>query len=116
MLVHNKGNYVRHIGARLLPGVNYLSADEAKNYAEAAKNPLNKVLISKEIEVVSKTDITAVDANAAIELVNDTFDIGLLEKFKSAENGKRKTVSDAIDAQIESIKNPPEDKIVDQGE
>ncbi|MFT8928523.1 MAG: hypothetical protein ABF969_04220 [Sporolactobacillus sp.] len=116
MLVQNKGDYVRHIGARLLPGVNDLSVVESKAYAEAAKHPLNKVLIDKEIFVVSKTDITAVDANAAIEVVNDTFDLGLLDKFKKAENGKRKTVSDAIDVQIESIKNPPEDKVVDQDE
>lgn len=118
MLVQNKGDYVRHIGARLIPGVNDLSVEESKAYAEAAKHPLNKVLIGKEIEIVSKTDITAVDANAAIELVQDTFDLGLLDKFQKAENGKskRKTVLDAISEQIELIKNPPEDKIVNPDE
>lgn len=118
MLVQNKGNYVRHIGARLLPGVNDLSVEESKAYAEASKHPLNKVLIGKEIEVVSKTDITAVDATAAVGLVQDTFDLGLLDKFKAAENGKgkRKTVLDAIAEQVESIKNPPEDKVVNPDE
>lgn len=117
MLVQNKGELVRIIGVRLVPGVNNLSAADSKKYADEAQLPLNKYLIDHgEIAVVSPGNISSVSPEKAVQLVNDTFDLGLLDQFiKDEAAGKnRKTVIDAINTQIDSIKNPPADKVVDR--
>ncbi|MFX3616229.1 MAG: hypothetical protein ACE3JK_01695 [Sporolactobacillus sp.] len=117
MLVQNKGEYVRNIGVRLIPGVNRLSGAESKLYAEEVKHPLNKYLVEHgEIAVVSPGDISSVSPEKAVLLVNDTFDLGLLDQFTKDESVKRKnkTILNAITVQIESIKNPPKDKVVNR--
>lgn len=128
MLIHNKGNYIRHIGAMLIPGVTRLSPSEAKAFQQAAKLPLNKKLIeAKEIEIVKEGDtesdevpsvssISELNADKAILLIKDTFNLELLGAWglEESEGKKRKTVLDAINEQIESIENPPEDTIVDK--
>ena len=115
MLVQNLGEFVRHIGVRLIPGVNNLSLSEGQKFKKALEHPLNKHLIDKgEIVIAQDDDFASLDAKKAIELVNDTFELATLQKFREEEaaKGNRKTVIDAIDKQIESIKNPPEDQIV----
>ena len=126
MLIHNKGNYVRHIGTMLVPGVTRLSPSDAEAFQEAVKLPLNKKLIeAKEIEIVKEdnnesdeastvSSISELNADKAILLIKDTFDLGLLGAWgvEEAEGKNRKTVLDAINDQIESIENPPEDERV----
>lgn len=127
MLVHNKGNFIRHIGdVRLLPGVNELDSEQSKFFEKDMENPLNKALVTKNeiviIEAESKgkkkkevsSDFATLGANEAITLVNDTFDLVLLGKWLDEEGAdkKRATVIKAIENQIEDIKNPPVDDIV----
>lgn len=122
MIVHNKGKYIRHIGeVRLLPGANQLSEKESKSFKADLANPLNQKLVDDgEIEVVgadgkdSSNPLAEINAGEAIELILDTFDISLLEEWASVET--RKTVAKAIKEQIEAIKNPPEDKVVNTEE
>lgn len=121
MLVHNKGNYIRHVGTRLIPGVNSLDDSSATLFLEVvANNPLNKALVGKELFYDEKKEtsagITDMKAEEAIELINDTFDIDLLNTFQDEEEAldkPRKTVLKAIEARIESIVNPDEDSIVE---
>lgn len=121
MLVQNTGNYVRHIGVRLIPGVNKLNESDVISFKEALEHPLNQYLVEHG-EIIVPSDfggkesdsISGLDANKAVELIKDTFELALLDVFlkEESEKKKRKTVMEAIDKQIESIKNPPEDKIV----
>lgn len=121
MLVHNKGNYVRHVGIRLIPGVNRLSIDDEKLFKQALKHPMNQYLVDHGEIVLTKSEngevadsVAKLSGRKAIELIHDTFELAVLETFKTEEaaNTNRKTVLDAVDQQIESIKHPPEDKIV----
>lgn len=130
MLVHNKGNFIRHIGeVRLLPGVNELNENQAELFKLDMKNKLNAILEKNgEIEVLepkkktNKEDIHIVfsDLNAtdAITAIDDTVDITLLEKWLLEENTskKRATVIKAIENQIEDIKNPSGDDVVNPDE
>lgn len=122
MLVHNKGDLVRHIGVRLIPGVNRIFLEDDKNaFNDALKHPLNKFLVD-EGEIIVTTDedgqtadsVSKLNARKAVELINDTFELSVLEAFRKEEkaNSNRKTVLDAISDRIESIKNPPEDQRV----
>ncbi|PZL78244.1 hypothetical protein CI088_00295 [Enterococcus plantarum] len=125
MLVHNTGNFIRHIGdVRLLPGANELNTAQAEQFKTDMKNPLNAVLEkSGEIKILEpkkngeddKGGFIGLNANDAITAINDTVDLALLEKWLAEENGnkKRATVIKAIENQIEDIKNPPVDDIVD---
>lgn len=119
MLVHNAGQYARNIGVRLTPGANNLSGAESKLYAEEVKRPLNKYLVDQgEIKVISPGNIASITPDKAVQLVQDTYDLGVLDQFTKDENVKRKDkkVLAAITAQIEAIKNPPKDKVVDPNE
>lgn len=118
MLVHNKGEYVRHIGTRLEPGVNELSEKEAAKFTAAFENPLNKHLLQDgEIEVVQEQEdsspvFSQLTADKAIELVKGTSDTALLEEFKADEssNKNRKTVIEAIDSQVEALNQPHDEE------
>lgn len=111
MLVHNKGEYVRHIGARLIPGINHLNQEDAAAFKEALKHPLNSYLVDELGEITYEDGgLSDLSAQKAIAAVNETFKLETLESFKKDES--RKTVLEAIDKQIEAIKNPPKDKIV----
>lgn len=126
MIVHNKGNYIRHIGsAVLVPGTNDLDEKQAKSFKEALKVPLNQKLIDlKEIEVVGGLGETQADhlsdlkVEDALSLVVDSYNLESLEKWLDEENSgkKRKTLVAAIENQIEDIKNPNPDNIVDPNE
>ncbi|NMH83275.1 hypothetical protein [Heyndrickxia coagulans] len=114
MLVHNKGEFIRHIGVRLIPGANRLSEDDAAQFKVALEHPLNQLLVEEEEITYEDNGLADMAAAKAIKLVNDTYDLNTLEQFRQEE--KRKTVLDAIEKQIESIKSPPEDKIVNPEE
>ncbi len=127
MLVHNTGNFIRHVGdVRLLPGVNELNEKQATQFKADMQNKLNaaleksgeiKVLESKKKGKKESSDegFGGLAANEAIKAVNDTVDIALLEKWlaEERENKKRPSVIKAIENQIEDIKNPPADDIVE---
>jgi len=120
MLVHNKGKYVRHRGnVRILPGVNDM---KEKDWNHFKGHPLNAELVKvgeialvKGHETEEQTDsddlkITDLNAEEAIETVEDTFSLELLEEFKADEQASknRKTVVDAIEAQIKELTENPE--------
>ena len=122
MIIHNHGIYIRHFGeAMLIPGANQLDAVLAVSFKEALKNPLNKKLVdTNEIEIVEggnsgSSSIGDLSATDAASLASDTFDLTLLEKWLDEEEaGKdRKTVVSAIENQIDDIKNPDPEKVVD---
>ena len=114
MIVHNTGNYIRHIGVRLIPGANLLSENDVESFLAESKHPLNKVLLDTGEIKVELEDISDLSAPKVTALVKDTFDLALLEEWKGTET--RKSILKAIDDQIESIKNPPEDKVIDPNE
>jgi hypothetical protein len=110
MLVQNKGDYVRHIGVRLIPGTNNLNPVDAEAFKKALEHPLNKHLVDELEEiVVQEGGITDLTPSKAKLLVKDTFDVTVLEEWRGVET--RKAVLNDIAKQIESIKNPPEDQI-----
>ena len=121
MLVHNKGNFIRHFGnVRLIPGTNELDQKQAAELNEQMQYPLNKALLDKEIVIVGgvkaeSKSIADLNVNDTAVLVADTFDVALLEKWLEAEKAdkKRKTVILAIEEQIEAIQNPDKEDIVD---
>ena len=120
MLVQNKGKYIRHFGSiMIIPGGNELNEEQEKEFSKEMKQPLNAVLLDKEIFVVgglSTSSFIDLNKEEALELISDTFDLALLSKFAEDEKGKgnkaRKSLISAIENQIESIKNPPEDSVV----
>lgn len=117
MIIKNNGNHIYHLGAaRLIPGTNELNLKEFDSLQTSLSNPLNKVIFDKNIEIVESKGgnaaetIASLNANDAIKLINDSFDIALLEKWLNAE--KRKAVKSAIENKIDEIKNPSEEKVV----
>jgi hypothetical protein len=118
MLVHNNGEYARHLGVLLNPGVNDLSAAEEAKFIKVYENPRFQHLFGEdEIEVIkekedgSASPFADLNADKAIELVRGTSDLALLEQFKSEEaaNKNRKTVMESIDARVESLSIPAEE-------
>ncbi|MBC1935184.1 hypothetical protein HCA69_02315 [Listeria grandensis] len=125
MIIQNKGDFVRHIGVRLIPGTNHLNAAEIIAFKEALENPLNKTVIESDEFVVpdglleEEQSIRSIKAwQKAVELVEDTHDLALLAKFKEDEGASgnpRPVVVTAIEERIEYIKNPPdEDRVKDK--
>ncbi len=106
MLIHNKGKYVRHSNdVMLVPGVNNITPEEWEKF-KAPK--LAQILIDKGEIVPQEEDKDIADLNAkdAIELIEDTFNVALLEEWKAGE--ERKTVIEAIEKQIKHIKGEEE--------
>ncbi|EHL2459281.1 MULTISPECIES: hypothetical protein [Enterococcus] len=125
MLVHNKGKFIRHIGdVRLIPGMNELSSSDIEAFTKGMEVPLNKALENQgEIEILDQPQkgktknsvgFSELAANKAVESIADTFDLELLEKWLEEEqaNKNRTTVVKAIENQIDDIKNPNEDSVV----
>ncbi|HAP4189220.1 TPA: hypothetical protein IUV29_002228 [Enterococcus faecalis] len=125
MLVHNKGKFIRHIGdVRLIPGMNELSSSDIEAFTRGMEVPLNKALENQgEIEILDQPQkgktknsvgFSELAANKAVESIADTFDLELLEKWLEEEqaNKNRTTVVKAIENQIDDIKNPDEDSVV----
>lgn len=125
MLVHNKGKFIRHIGdVRLIPGMNELSSSDIETFTKGMEVPLNKALENQgEIEILDQPQkgktknsvgFSELATNKAVESIADTFDLELLEKWLEEEqaNKNRTTVVKAIENQIDDIKNPDEDSVV----
>lgn len=89
----------------LYPGIN--EVDE-KAWAEAEKHPGVQYLIKSGVFKVRRTsaEIASLAPKDAVELIRATIDQGLLEKWFEQE--KRKQVLDAILAQLDTIKLPPQ--------
>ena len=127
MLVHNKGNYIRHFGSIVLvPGANEVDNALKSEFEKQASVKLNKHLIDTgEIVIPDKKgsaggvdSIVNLAANDAIKLAMDTFDKELLERFLADEKEAKSRVSvvKAIEEQLESQFNPDEDSIVNPNE
>lgn len=127
MIVQNKGSFIRHIGnVMIIPGTNSLSEAQTKAFEGAIEsNPLDKALIGKEIVLpevkgASVNSVSDMKADEALVLIADTFDLTLLSQWAEDEQKTkpkpRKSVEKAIEEQIESIKNPPEDTVVNTEE
>lgn len=127
MLVHNKGNYIRHFGSIVLvPGVNEVDYALKLEFDKQAAVKLNKYLIDTgEIVIPEKKgstrgvdSIVNLPANDAVKLAMDTFDKELLERFLADEKEAKSRVSvvKAIEEQLESQFNPDEDSIVNPNE
>ncbi len=101
MLVQNKGNHSYTANdLTLVPGTN--KVDE-KEFERFLTHPLMKHLDDKG-EFVYDSGKTRPSAKDAIAMIEDAFDIDMLEELKGDED--RKTVLDAIDKRIEELKNP----------
>lgn len=127
MLVHNKGNYIRHFGSIVLvPGANEVDNAFKAEFEKQASVKLNKHLIDAgEIVIPDKKgsaggvdSIVNLAANDAIKIAMDTFDKELLERFLADEKEAKSRVSvvKAIEEQLESQFNPDEDSIVNPNE
>lgn len=127
MLVHNKGNYIRHFGSIVLvPGANEVDNALKAEFEKQASAKLNKHLIDAgEIVIPDKKgsaggvdSIVNLAANDAIKIAMDTFDKELLERFLADEKEAKSRVSvvKAIEEQLESQFNPDEDSIVNPNE
>jgi len=101
MLVQNKGNYSYEAnGLTLVPGTN--KVDE-KDFERFLAHPLMQHL-NKKGEFAYDSDKTRPSAKDAIAMIEDAFDIDMLEALKAEED--RKTVLDAINKRIEELENP----------
>lgn len=101
MLVQNKGNHAYTAnGLTLNPGTN--KVDE-KDFDQFLTHPLMKHLNDKG-EFVYEGEKSKPSAKDAIAMIEDAFDIDMLEALKAEE--ERKTVLDAIDKRILELKNP----------
>lgn len=101
MLVQNKGNHAYTAnGLTLNPGTN--KVDE-KEFEQFLTHPLMKHLNDKG-EFTYDSDKARPSAKEAIAMIEDAFDIDMLEALKAEED--RKTVLDAIDKRIDELKNP----------
>ncbi|MFA1738017.1 hypothetical protein [Lysinibacillus fusiformis] len=101
MLVQNKGNHAYTAnGLTLNPGTN--KVDE-KDFDQFLTHPLMKHLNDKG-EFVYEGEKSKPSAKDTIAMIEDAFDIDMLEALKAEE--ERKTVLDAIDKRILELKNP----------
>lgn len=101
MLVQNKGNHSYTANDLTLnPGTN--KVDE-KDFERFLTHPLMKHLNDKG-EFVYDSDKARPSAKDAIAMIEDAFDIDMLESLKAEED--RKTVLDAINKRIEELINP----------
>lgn len=104
MLIHNKGNYIRHAaGVKVIPGANTLNDDDFEKFT--AHPLMQKLIEAGEIVVpegsLKTKSLAGLNADDAIELVKDTFSVEYLEEFKKGET--RKTVLSAIDEQLKTL-------------
>ncbi|MEG0470775.1 MAG: hypothetical protein RR588_00415 [Solibacillus sp.] len=98
MLVQNKGNHSYEAnGVVLAPGVNEVDSTAFSKFLE---HPLMDYLDEKG-EFEYSDDDKKTSAKAMIALINDTFDLEVLEKMKDGE--ERKTVLEAIEKRLEEL-------------
>ncbi|WP_332649677.1 hypothetical protein [Lysinibacillus sp. 54212] len=99
MLVQNKGNHSYTAnGLTLVPGTNDV---EEKEFEQFLSHPLMQHLDEKGEFVYEKTKKKP-NAEETIAMINDAFDVDMLENLKAEES--RKTVLDAIDKRIDELK------------
>ncbi|MBA3926545.1 hypothetical protein [Listeria rustica] len=113
MIIQNKGKYTYNIGARIIPGANNLEGSDIEAYKSAVKLPLNAALVKDGTIVQEAEDITQMNVGKAGDLIGDTWDLQVLEQFQEKEEASkdpRSTVIKAIEKQVESIVNPPDDE------
>ena len=100
MLVRNKGNHSYEAnGVVLAPGVNDVKEDAFEKFL---KHPLMAHLDKKGEFEYQKEEKKPLTADELMDLIEDTFDLDLLEKMKDGE--KRTTVLKAIDLRIKELK------------
>ncbi|WP_270995635.1 hypothetical protein [Listeria seeligeri] len=117
MIIENKGEYVRFLGnVRLVPGANDISDEHEDEVTKALKHPLIQHLtdtheIIVPAELFEQNGICDYNVSQAGILIKDTFSLETLNNFLEQEKGgtTRKTVIEAINKQIESISNPPQE-------
>ena len=98
MLVQNKGNHSYEAnGLTLAPGVNEVEQDAFEKFIE---HPLMAHLDEKG-EFTYKKEEKQLNAKELIALIDDTFDLEVLEEMKDGE--ERKTVLEAIESRIEEL-------------
>ncbi|QDQ03159.1 hypothetical protein FOH38_23450 [Lysinibacillus fusiformis] len=103
MLIQNKGNHSYQAnGLTLVPGTN--KVDE-KDFERFLTHPLMNHLDIKG-EFVYDSEKTKPSAKDRIAMIEDAFDVDMLEALKADED--RKTVLDAINKRIEELTNPEE--------
>ncbi|TQR21802.1 hypothetical protein [Psychrobacillus vulpis] len=101
MLVQNKGNHSYQAnGLTLVPGTNNVGDQEFEQFLA---HPLMAHL-EETGEFVYEKEKTKTNAKEAIAMIEDAFDIDMLNALKVDED--RKTVLDAIDKRIEELSNP----------
>ncbi|AKG05527.1 hypothetical protein AAV35_012710 [Salimicrobium jeotgali] len=94
MIIHNKGKYVRHVaGVMLLPGTNNVSDEDWK---KCSAHPIMQKVIEKGEVIAHEKAKSTKDFNVdgAVELINDTVSLDLLEEWQQADD--RKGVQEAI--------------------
>ncbi|MFC2948539.1 hypothetical protein [Virgibacillus sediminis] len=108
MIIHNKGNYVRHAaGVMLVPGTNEVTE---KNWKKFSSHPIIKSLIKKG-EIVSHEKAKSTkdfNVDEAVELVEDTTSISLLEEWQETDD--RKTVQEAIEVKLSELQGNDEEE------
>lgn len=101
MYVQNKGNHLYQAnGLTLAPGTN--KVDE-KEFEQFLAHPLMAHLDEKG-EFVYEKEKAKPSARDMIAMIEDAYDIDMLEGLKANED--RKTVVDAIDKRLEELQNP----------
>lgn len=101
MLVQNKGNHLYQAnGITLAPGTNKVNE---KEFAQFLSHPLMAHL-DKQGEFVYDNEKTKPSAKDLIVMIDDSFDVDMLETLKAEED--RKTVLDAINNRIAELTNP----------
>lgn len=101
MYVQNKGNHLYQAnGLTLAPGTN--KVDE-KEFEQFLAHPLMAHL-DEQGEFVYEKEKAKPSARDMIAMIEDAYDIDMLEGLKANED--RKTVLDAIDKRLEELQNP----------
>ncbi|MEO4053380.1 hypothetical protein [Solibacillus sp. CAU 1738] len=101
MLVQNKGNHSYTANELTLnPGTNDVDGAEFEKFLA---HPLMAHL-DKQGEFEYEKEEKPLNAKDLIAMINDAFDIDMLEKLKEGE--ERKSVLEAIDKRIEELANP----------
>lgn len=98
MLVQNKGNYSYQAnGVTLIPGTNRV---DEKDFEKFISHPLMAHL-DQQGEFVYDKEKSKPSAKETIAMIEDAFDIDMLNALKADED--RKTVLEAIDKRIEEL-------------